>query len=178
MSDTRPKGRRRRAKKSVVLVFGEAGTDRRALAELVKALCPDAPNCKPLRRPLVLVKDRERAAQRKNAVDIASQVYVEQEELEVTLVIAHQDCDACEPADQALALDIEQHLGDLGCPAVAAAPAWEMEAWWYQWPDALLAINRRWRHPNRKGTEIGRVRNAKEQLRRDRSSATRSEEDA
>lgn len=159
--------KRTRRRAPAILVFGEDDNDRRALKELVQALAPGAPAIHTRRKPLVLIKDRELAKQRKNAGDIAEQVRIAHQRHEVRLVVAHQDCDAREPAHEAVATEIEERVGEAGVPVVAATPAWEMEAWWYQWPDAVLSVVSRWKHPNREGSEIGRVRNAKEQLMRD-----------
>ena len=42
-----------------------------------------------------------------------------------------------------------------------------MEAWWWLWPDAIKAVNSKWRKPNRKNKQVGLIENAKEALRRD-----------
>lgn len=149
------------------MVFGEDENDRSALAELVRALVPSAPPARTIRKPLVLMKDRAEAERRKNASSIARQVAAQSAAFEVRLVVAHQDCDDYEPAHVALAETIESQLDGTGVPVVAATPAWETEAWWYQWPEAVLQVNRRWRDPNRRGTRIGKLQDAKETLRRD-----------
>lgn len=165
---TRPRNRRApRPRAPVVLVFGEDANDREALGELVRALAPHAPRCQSIREPIVLVRDRDAAGQRKNAADIATVVRAYANSHDVRLLVAHQDCDDIEPAHEPLALAIEGRLAACGVPVVAATPAWEMEAWWYQWPSAVLAVNRSWRNPNRAGTNVGLLRDAKEQLRRD-----------
>lgn len=131
------------------------------------ALRDDCPTIKSRRKPLVLVKNRVRAEQQKNVADIAAVVRADEVRFDVRLVVAHEDTDAVEPSHEELSARIEQHLRAEGIDAVAATPAWEMEAWWYQWPSAVLAVNTRWRHPNRGGTEVGLIRNVKEQLTRD-----------
>ena len=49
--------------------------------------------------------------------------------------------------------------------AVAAATAWEIETWWFLWPDAALAVNSKWRRPEPPTPEVGRIENAKEAFR-------------
>jgi hypothetical protein len=150
-----------------VLVFGEDETDRRALKALIQAVRPDSPRVETRRSPLVLVKGRARAEQRKNAAEIARVVRADQVRRDVRLVVAHEDADDVEPAHAPLAAAIEAGLTRQGIPCVAAVPAWEIEAWWYLWPTALLSVNSKWLHPNRSGKKVGLVRDAKEQLIRD-----------
>jgi hypothetical protein len=47
----------------------------------------------------------------------------------------------------------------------AVAAAWEIEAWWFLWPDAALAVNSKWRRPEPPTPEVGRIENAKEAFR-------------
>ncbi|MCB9508358.1 MAG: hypothetical protein H6698_07160 [Myxococcales bacterium] len=155
------------AKKSRVLVFGEDANDRQAIEHLVAALVPGCPPVQFMRRPLVLVRGRAQAAVHKTAADLVAAVKAAAVNVEVRLVVAHEDCDALEPAHEALANRIEGAFGGIRAPVVAATPAWEIEAWWYQWPDAVRRVNRQWRDPNRAGSDIGRLEHAKEQLRRD-----------
>lgn len=159
--------RGRREKTICVLVFGESDNDREALKELTRALRPDFPEIEKRSKPLVLVKGRSRANAQDNIEKIASIVKAERVRRDVRLVIAHQDCDEVEPAHERLAGEIEQLLAVSKITAVAAVSAFEMEAWWYLWPRAILDVNRNWHHPNRSGQEVGRISNVKEQLRRD-----------
>ncbi|MBX3273019.1 MAG: hypothetical protein KF729_22340 [Sandaracinaceae bacterium] len=151
----------------MVLVFGENEHDRMSLVQLMRALRTDCPKIETRRRPLVLIKNRDAAEQRKSAAAIADVVGADQRRFDVRLVVAHEDADALEPAHEALAERTERLLGEKGIRAVAATAAWETEAWWYLWPDAVLAVNSKWRHPNRQKTDVGKLRDAKEQLRRD-----------
>ncbi len=60
---------------------------------------------------------------------------------------------------------IESTLASVGCPVYAVAPAWELEAWWFQWPKAVRASNPSWRVPaDYVGRNVGAVRNVKERL--------------
>lgn len=155
------------SRKAAVLIFGEDDNDQSALSELVHALRGDIPKVEKRRKPLILVKGRDAAKQRQNARDVANVVKADNIRLDVRLVVAHQDCDAIEPAHDQLANEIEQRLHAVGINAIAATPAWEIEAWWYLWPDAVSATNKKWRRLNRTNQEVGRIQNAKEALKRD-----------
>lgn len=150
----------------VVLVFGEDPNDSKAVAELARALRDDLPHIQPRRRPQVLVKGREKARARKSAADIAHVVHAESKARPSIFVLAHEDCDAIEPAHTALADRIERHLKSEGVDVVAVTPAWEIEAWWFLWPRALASVNPRWRDPGYAGKHVGLIKHAKETLRR------------
>lgn len=157
---------RRRA--PVGLVFCEDENDAYALRNLAGAIRADLPRIDYCRRPLILIRDRKRAEERKrNASLVQAAVRARQVVAEVKFVIAHQDCDDFEPAHIELAKSIEDELVGAGLAnVVSVAPAWETEAWWYLWPDAVAAVNKRWRRLNRTGNH-GLIKDAKESLRRD-----------
>ncbi|MBT9556661.1 MAG: hypothetical protein IV100_11565 [Myxococcales bacterium] len=150
-----------------VLVFGEDDNDRQVLVELIKAIRPTCPTIDKRRHPLVLVKGRAAAEQRKNATEIAKVVRAAQVVRDVRLVVAHQDCDAVEPAHFAVSEAIELELKASGVPVVAATPAWEMEAWFYLWPDAPAHVNHNWARAARPGQRVGLIKDAKETFRRE-----------
>ena len=150
----------------VVLVFGEDDNDKEAAKELMMALRPDFPPVRKRRKPLVLVKGRTEARARKNTADIAKVVRADAKRSDVRIVFAHEDCDDIEPAHLALADRIETYLGKEGVQAIAVTPAWEMEAWWFLWPDAVVAVNSGWQRPSMSGRQVGLIRDAKEELRR------------
>jgi hypothetical protein len=82
-----------------VLVFGEDPHDTATLVELAKALEPKSPFVLEGRRqPLVLMRNREAARQKKNAQDLAAEVRRSRKRYPVAAVIAHEDCDDVEPA--------------------------------------------------------------------------------
>lgn len=165
----RRRNRPARGRKPRVLVFGEDPNDTEAIKEFFQALRPAAPAVKPLRDPLVLVKDRDPRGVAENAED-AAQAVVDAAGVKyvVKLVIAHQDCDAVEPAHIRLAQAIEKAWGrELDVPVIGVAPAWETEAWFYLWPDAVAAVNSSWKPLPRTPRNAGMIANAKEQLRRD-----------
>lgn len=161
--------RQARPKAPRVLVFGEDANDTEAIKELFRALRPTAPVPKTVRGPLVLVKDREPAGIAQNAEDAGRAVArAAGVRYDVKLVIAHQDCDKVEPAHLPLAREIEAAWGGvLDAPVIGVAPAWETEAWFYLWPDAVAAVNNSWKALSRQPRNAGMIQDAKEQLRRD-----------
>ncbi len=154
-------------KPPVILVFGENDHDREVLVILVRALHPSAPRPEKRRKPLILIKDRNQAAAKKSAADTANQVRIERRIRKVPFVVAHQDCDAIEPAHIHHSTQIESILREHDVEAVAATPAWETESWLYLWPDAAPMVQRTWRRPNRDGSRVGLIPDAKEAFRRD-----------
>jgi hypothetical protein len=147
----------------VVLVFGEDTNDTRAVKDLILALRSEPLRVETRRAPLVLIKGKDKARDRKNVAEIAAVVKAEQRRGSRCAVVAHRDCDAIEPAHEQIASALEQGLLDEGIGQVAAAAAaWEIEAWWFLWPDAALAVNSKWRRPEPPRPEVGRIENAKE----------------
>lgn len=150
------------------LVFCEDKNDADSLVELTAAIWPAAPKISYARKPLVLIRDAPTAeARKKNAAGVAAVVKAKSVVANVQLVVAHQDCDAVEPAHHALADSIRRELESEGVPnVIAVTPAWEIEAWWYLWPSAVASVNSKWKPLNRKGNH-GMIQNVKEELRRD-----------
>lgn len=161
------RGTKAKAEPPLVLVFGEDDHDRQVLVRLIAALAPSAPRAQARRAPLVLQKGQTQAAAKKNLCDIAGQVRIDQAARPIPFVVAHRDCDDLEPAHVVLSEQIERGLAEQGVTAAAATPAWEMETWLLLWPDAFPAVVAAWSRPRRDGTDLGRLRNAKEALRRD-----------
>jgi hypothetical protein len=155
-------------RRPLVLIFGEDENDRKALRELMTALRPRLEGYVETRRqPLVLIKNARPSDLRDRAQSIADVVARERLVRNVLCVFAHEDCDAVEPAHEAVAQKIEQALAVAGCAAHAVAPAWEMEAWWFLWPAAVTACNPSWSVPARfRGTVVGRIVEAKEEFQR------------
>lgn len=150
-----------------MLVFGEDTNDTRAIRELILALRSEPIRVETRRSPMVLVKGKDKALDRKNVAEIAAVVRADQRRGRRCVVIAHRDCDAIEPAHERVASALEQGLLKEGIwQVVAAIAAWEIEAWWFLWPDAALEVNSKWRRPQPPKPDIGRIEHAKEALRR------------
>lgn len=158
----RPRGK-------VVLVFGENDNDRRALVEIAKALKPRAKVRFDRReKPLVLLSSAEtRETRETTAAAIARLVAAASVIDDVVAVIAHRDCDAVEPAHIDLAKTIETELKSKGIKkAIAAAPAFEMEAWWLLFPEAVHRTCPSWERISISNRNVGSISNAKEFLTR------------
>jgi hypothetical protein len=155
-------------KPKTVLVFGESPNDTAAIAELVVCLNP-ALHVQPRRRPIILQRKANHRKRRGNFEQIAAVVRGEHVRRPVCAVILHRDCDAVEPAHVGLSRQIVQEASKELAPirVVAATPAFELEAWWYLFPDAVAAYRPSWRRLARAGQQVGKLMNAKETLSRD-----------
>ena len=157
-------------RRPVLLVFGESENDRKAIVHLARGLRPDLEAAVEERRhPLVLIKNAKPGTARDNAREIAELARAEAQGRTVLGVLAHEDCDAREPAHITVAMRIEQSLEDAGCPkpVIAVTPAWEIEAWWMVFPEAVGRVVEGWRNPDDwLGKSVGSVTNAKEELAR------------
>jgi hypothetical protein len=159
----------RASRKPLVLVFGESPNDRRAVKLLVEGLRPDLAGLVEERRePLVLIRKTLPKKAQSNAEKIAGIARTEARTRRLIAVLAHEDCDALEPEHVQVADKLERELSDAGCPnPVAVAPAWEIEAWWLVFPEAVGKVVHGWRDPDDwLGKHVGLVKNAKEELRR------------
>lgn len=163
----RNRSARNRARRQVVLVFGEDENDTRAIAELIVAACPELiGKVKPRARPPVLIKDARPEHVPSRAATIAAIIDVERVSADVVCVFAHEDCDALEPAHEDVTRRIEDALAAQGHRVHAVAPAWEMEAWWFQWPAAVASYRPSWKRLPDTHRNFGQVQDAKEQLTR------------
>lgn len=153
---------------AAVLVFGESEHDRQAIRHLAAGLRPDlASAIEVRRRPLVLIKNATLPKARDNAAEIAAVAAQEARIRPVLAVLAHEDCDDVEPAHEKVEARIEENLKRERCPGtpIAVAPAWEIEAWWLVFPEAVGRVVRGWRDPDDwVGKDVGRIRDAKEAL--------------
>ncbi len=172
---SREKGNRRDGKRkadkrpSLVLIFGESENDTKSIRELIEGLRPDlVGKVKPLREPLVLIKNARPEDVPERARKIADAVDINRATNDVACVFAHEDCDDIEPKHEAACAKIEAACAKAGCPAHAVVPAWELEAWWFMWPEAVQAVRpKSWRTPDdHLGKRVGLIRNAKEELRK------------
>lgn len=151
---------------SAVIVFGESENDRETIREFFRALRPDfTGTVKPLREPQLLIKDARPENLPNRAEILAATVRSEELTSKVVCILAHEDCDAVEPAHTALSDKIETVFRQKGINALAATPAWEMETWLFLWPDASKQYRPRWRRPDRyDGRNVGMLTDAKEKF--------------
>lgn len=158
--------RSRVTRRPVVLVFGESDNDRRAIAALIRALCPGAV-VRVIPRPLVLLKNARPSTVPHVADRLAAVARAEDVRNSVRCVFAHEDADDVEPAHRAVARRIEAALRAAGTPGTvhAVVPAWELETWWFLWPDVVGDCYPSWSEPD-VGTSPGQIRDAKKKLAR------------
>ncbi|RYZ15755.1 MAG: hypothetical protein EOO70_06085 [Myxococcaceae bacterium] len=152
---------------SRVLVFGESENDTHALRELIEALRPDLKGrVVPIRDPVAYIRDAKPEDVPARAEQIAKVVDIQRAVHEVSCVFVHEDEDGFEPGHEATCAKIEEALKKSGCPAHAVVPAWEMEAWWFMWPEQVRLVRpKSWRAPDDYvGKAVGRIRDVKEVL--------------
>lgn len=166
---------RRTEPSPTILAFGESRNDTHALRELAAALRPDLPPVAPRPQPILLRRDALEGKRQNMADKIAAVVRAEAVTREVIAVLAHRDLDAPEPRDDAsVAHENEAELRrdiaaavPAGCAVIPVVCAWEMEAWWFLWPDQVAAHRTSWRRlPPRDRQRVDRISGAKEELRR------------
>lgn len=152
----------------LVLVFGEDENDRQSIRILASGLRPDlAPHIVPRRNPILLVKGLKELKARQRAVSWRRTVEAESRVRGVLAAIMHEDCDEREPAHLLLSAEIERRYSSPACRVIPATPAWELEAWWFLWPDAAQALVSSWRRPDKYiGKNVGLIADAKEAYRR------------
>ena len=158
-----------------ILAFGESHTDTHALKELVAALRPDLPVVAPRQQPIILARRAATAKAMTVAERVTKLVRAEQVQTDVIAVLAHRDLDAIDPretADEILANERELRdslaaVAASGVAVVPVVPAWEMEAWWFLWPEQVAAHRSAWRRlPDHSGKRVDRITRAKETLTR------------
>lgn len=159
---------RTRNLRNAVLVFGESHNDSQAICALVEALRPDL-QVMAYRTPTVLIHQNSqgRANIRRNIDQIKAVATAAATKANIVAIVLHKDCDAIEPAHTQLANAVEAQMGANTYISIAASPAWEIETWWYLWPDAVSTYHATWRRLGRSGTRVGLMQNAKETLIRE-----------
>jgi hypothetical protein len=150
-----------------VVILGEDENDRKAIQILVAALRPDIArgDMKPLRKPMALVRNvpPDRLPSQADRVRLLLRAF--NVKAPIRCVLMHEDADDVEPAHEALISKIEGCYRSLPWPVLAVVPAWEMETWWFLFPDAVHAAHPTWQPPKQyAGRDVGKIRNAKEQL--------------
>ena len=155
----------------VVLVFGEHDNDRSALIELVIAIRPELAQLtfRKLREPPVYLRKSERPmTRRKSATEIANLVRAACVTSEVKFIVTHQDCDAVEPAHEAVIETTKAELKNAGVDfVVVATPAFEMETWWMLFPRELKKVQPLWCSVDYGTQNVGLIANSKCKLRAD-----------
>lgn len=154
-----------------VLVVGESGQsndlyDAQAIRHLILAHEPTW-QVKVLKQPPVLAKSRT-AAMAKAAGRLASLYRSASRNQPIDCLFNHADTDAVEPSHLPAAATIEKALADAGCPGHAAVCAWELEAWFFLWPNAIEATRGAWKVPRKlRGRDVGQLADPKALMSRD-----------
>jgi hypothetical protein len=160
---------KRTGQRGVVVILGEDDNDRKAIKILIAGLRPDLEPgvLRPLRKPMALVKNIAPQQLRDKATRDAALLRAQNVREPIRCVFMHEDADAVEPAHTTLIDKIERCYAALPWPVHAVVPAWETEAWWFLFPQALKATRPSWRQPDEyAGRDLGKIRNAKEELRK------------
>jgi hypothetical protein len=153
----------------LVVFYGEHPHDASAIKTLFQGLRPDiAPNrTRVLKAPPSLVKGVEVAKRRTRASRVLATLRALKAGEGLRAAIFHEDADEVEPGHEQLEISIKQTYADAPCDVVAAVSAWEIETWWFMFPDAVVTVCNSWRVPDKYvGRNVGLIRDAKEALAR------------
>jgi hypothetical protein len=152
---------------TTIVVVGESPNDTASISQLLQALCEGAQGrVRVLRHPLILKRSSDglRSDDKRNAVVALLRAQVARGR--ISAVFAHQDCDAHEPAHESVAMHLETTLAACGFPVHGVAPAWELETWWFLWPEVTASVRNTWKVPTGyEGREVGLLTHSKELLR-------------
>jgi hypothetical protein len=156
-------GPKPKKQKSVALIFGENPHDTDSIKELLIALHPQLDGrLRARREPTKELKHSPLSAFPDKVKKTLAVVDVQRAVDTIRCLVVHEDCDAVENAHVALTSSIESAYSTAGCPAFAATPAWELEAWWFLWPDCAK-LRASWRLPDdHVGKNVGKIVDAKE----------------
>lgn len=162
-------GGRRGPKPKLILIFGEDENDTKAVREFILALKPDSKvRVEARRQPPINLRDAPAGSVPDRVSKIAKLIDAASVDSEVVAVFAHEDTDAVEDSHIALTAKIETAFRAKGYEQVwAATPAWEMETWLMQWPDAFSSHVPSWRQLKTAGRHVGMINDAKEWLTRE-----------
>ncbi|WP_444947126.1 hypothetical protein [Micromonospora ureilytica] len=160
---------RQRQQPKTVVILGEDDNDRKTIAVLVAALRRDISrsDLKPLRKPMALVRNVPPSRLPSHADRVSALLRALNVATPIRCVLMHEDADDVEPAHEALISKIEDCYRSLPWPVLPVVPAWEMETWWFLFPEAVRQVRSSWQPPRQyAGRDVGQIRNAKEQLKK------------
>ncbi|WP_345711566.1 hypothetical protein [Kineococcus glutinatus] len=136
--------------------------------ELVRGLRPDL-NVKftSLRTPITLVRGVRPETAKSVDRRLLAAIRAANVSAPVHATLLHEDADAVEPAHEALIERKEAQLDAAPGVVLAVVPAWEMESWWFQFPESVAKYRPTWgRLDKYAGRHVGKIVNAKEELKR------------
>ncbi len=142
VTTSRKKGTKKQAA-SVVLIFGESINDTRALASLIRALCPSLKGrIRPRPHPIALQRSASQLKVEAWIHKLHGAVLAHYEP--VMCVFVHRDTDGPDPRGT-LAQRTQSQLQSAGIAGVhAVVPVEEIEAWWLLFPNATEAVRKSW----------------------------------
>ena len=151
---------------AVALVFGESRNDRRAVAQLIEALCPVLQGRVRVRPHPMSLQRAASAHAVSGWMERISRAVASHGE-DVICVFVHRDADGPDPDGQ-IHRATENLLRAASIRgAHAVVPAEEIEAWWMLFPDATERLRRSWRGTLHRATrDWDTVSNPKEELKR------------
>lgn len=154
----------------MVAFYGEHPHDAQAIRELTTGIRPEISSQHSLRilkSPPTLVKDLQVAKRRTRASKVVATLRAVAAKDGLRAVVFHEDADRPEPAHTEIERTYREAYAAAPCEIVIAAPAWEIETWWFLFPHAVRAICSQWESPDKySGRSVGTIRNAKEELSR------------
>ncbi|MFI7521361.1 hypothetical protein [Micromonospora globbae] len=158
-----------REQSKAVVILGEDDNDRKSISILLAALRRDISRADhaPLRKPMALVRNVPPSRLPKHADRVAVLLRAVAVRKPIRCVLMHEDADDVEPAHEKLIAKIEDCYRSLPWPVHAVVPAWEIEAWWFLFPQAVQQTRSTWRSLGQyAGRDVGQIRNAKQELQR------------
>jgi len=170
--------------RSSILAFGEETSDTRALAEIARSLRPDLPHIECRKKPIILGKNAHTKKRRSAAEEIVALIAASTARgCQVNAVILHRDLDNTERDEtvtsfskdgsgelaEIISADMRAACasGGISVKIIAAVPAYEIEAWWFLWPEAVAKHRPGWdKLQDRTGQRVDMIVDAKKSLQR------------
>jgi hypothetical protein len=150
-----------------VLVFGEDENDREILKELIVAICPAlGGKVEKRRKPLIMAKGANKTQLSHRARKLAAVVRAEEARGPIAGVFVHEDADDVAPADEKREQQMVEACAKHCLKIYAVVPAWEIEAWFFLFPEAVSSAFPSWKPlPRLVGARVDLRRDAKERFR-------------
>jgi hypothetical protein len=168
----------RSTRRPLIVLAGEDTNDRRVLRTLLEAVCPDAQGRIVEINSVIRLRDAGEAALSQRATKLASLVRARaaRERAEVACVFIHEDFDALDsPERDTVRERVQQVLRRNPSRTYYILAAWEVEAWFLLFPNALSAVSSSWVVPHRyRGVDTGRITDPKRVMKREVSTVVNS----
>lgn len=175
-----PRGwtKERPTRKPLIVLAGEASSDRKVLRTLIEAVCPDARGRIVEINDVVRLRDAGDADLIERVRRLAGRIRAraEREQAEVACVFIHEDLDAPDSSQRdAIRSRVQAVLSRNIAGSHYILAAWEIEAWLLLFPDAISAVSSSWMVPNRyRGADTGRIVDPKRVMKKEVSRTANS----